>query len=263
MFRKGLPKMAEKFGKEQALILVKAAPNITRDNRELVCCAGVTEYHEWRRQYPVRYRNLTERFRRWDWIEYEYHLPKLSTDTRAESRIIQEESIRFVRRMPQGARSKFLNNLIVPSTDFAAERGQTLALIRPIDPKFSWREKSVSEIASEKEAFERAANQSSFFDAELSALVPCPYSFRFEYHSEDGKRHSNECLDWEAPAAYLRFSDYGKNPKAGIARLESEYGDRYPKAGMAFALGTHSRRPTQWLLVGVIRLDESDQFPLI
>ena len=40
------------------------------------------------------------------------------------------------------------------------------------------------------------------------------------------------------------------------------FNERYPAAGMAFAMGTHSRHPDQWLLVGVLRLDATPQFSL-
>ena len=49
---------------------------------------------------------------------------------------------------------------------------------------------------------------------------------------------------------------------AALARMNQVFNVDYPRNGFVFALGTHSRRPDQWLLVGVIRLDEVKQMAL-
>ena len=45
--------------------------------------------------------------------------------------------------------------------------------------------------------------------------------------------------------------------------MEETFGEDYPRKGMAFEMGTHSRRPDQWLLVGVLRLDRPEQLSLL
>jgi hypothetical protein len=37
---------------------------------------------------------------------------------------------------------------------------------------------------------------------------------------------------------------------------------RYPEDGMVFAMGTHSKYPKSWLLIGVLRLNVFDQLSL-
>ncbi len=44
-----------------------------------------------------------------------------------------------------------------------------------------------------------------------------------------------------------------------LKRMEETFNDRYPKAGMAFALGNMAKRPHTWQLLGVIRLAEDPQ----
>jgi hypothetical protein len=60
---------------------------------------------------------------------------------------------------------------------------------------------------------------------------------------------------------YRRFSrDYGESE--ALEQMEETFGVDYPQQGMAFALGAHSRHPQTWLLVGIIRLDVTDQHHL-
>ena len=44
-----------------------------------------------------------------------------------------------------------------------------------------------------------------------------------------------------------------------LQRMNTVFNDEYPRNGMMFALGTHSRFPESWLLVGVIRADKIEQ----
>jgi hypothetical protein len=68
----------------------------------------------------------------------------------------------------------------------------------------------------------------------------------------------------ETYAAYNRFeSKYG--PKQAVEILKKKYEDEYFRAGLVMGFSTHSRRnvefgsKNQWLLVGLIRLDETQQ----
>ena len=79
----------ESSGHERVLVLVKALPHVGDRHGETVCCAGVTETGEWRRQFPVHFRTLEEKFRRWQWIDYDWRKPK--DDQRPESRRVQED----------------------------------------------------------------------------------------------------------------------------------------------------------------------------
>ncbi len=240
-------------GRERVLVLVKALPHVGKRHGETVCCAGVTADGVWRRQYPVHYRRLKSEFRRWSWIEYDWTSPT-GEDRRRESRRVQEASIRTVGEMPERERATFLETCIVPSCDVAAERGQSLALIRPIKSKFWWIRKTQKQIAKESEAYKRAASQLSFLDAELAALTPCPFAFKFNYQTSDGKSHRATCDDWETAAMYFNW-EKRMGSSAALKAMEKTFNVTYPEKGMAFAIGTHSLYPNVWLLIGVIRLN--------
>jgi hypothetical protein len=252
--------LVAKTGREKVLVLVKALPHVGQRHGETVCCAGVTAAGEWRRQYPIHFRRLDNQFKRWDWIEYDWAAPT-GEDRRLESRRVQEDTISVAGNMPKAERAAFLNRIVVSSTAAVAGGGGSLALVRPRNVKFSWKEKTPQELASAREAYQRAANQLSFFDKELAALEPCPFTFLFRYDTGDGKPHRATCDDWETSATFYRFAKT-QGTSGALASMEETFGRRYPERGMVFAMGTHSRYPDVWLLVGILRLDDLPQLAL-
>lgn len=241
------------------VVLVKALPHAGMKHGETVCCAGITDHGEWRRQFPIHFRRLQQKFSRWDIIEYEFRTPK--DDKRPESRRVQEDTIHVVGSVGARERSSLLAPVIVSSTGAAAVKGQTLALIRPRDVAFAAKKKNLKEIGEEKAAYQEAAKQGSFFDKALAALEPCPYAFKFDYQDSDGGSHMSTCDDWETTAMFRRFSKQYGEAKA-LDLMKRTFEKDYPQKGMVFAMGTHSRYPDVWLLVGVLRVDETSQLPM-
>ena len=254
---------SKRRGRERVLVLVKALPHVGQRHGETVCCAGVTADGNWRRQYPIHFRRLKEQFKRWQWIEYDWIAPG-SDDRRKESRQVQEDTIQIRDMMPAGKRASFLQPLTTSSTQEAAARGMSLTLIRPKNVRFKWKAKTSEQIAQERRAYEDAARQRSLLDpdADLMALNPCPYAFHFDWADGDGKLHKATCDDWETAATFYRRQQTMGTDDA-LASMETTFGKDYPSKGMAFAMGTHSRREDQWLLVGVLRLDTVDQMSLL
>ena len=158
-------------------------------------------------------------------------------------------------------RARFLNPLVLPSMDAAAALGRSLTLIRPRKPRFRFKVKTQSRICAEKKKYKAAAAQLSMLDAELAALEPCPYEFKFDYQTDDGVAHEMACEDWETAAMFNRFERL-LGAKAALDKMSVTFNEEYPAAGMAFTMGTHSRHPDQWLLVGVLRLDPVSQLAL-
>jgi hypothetical protein len=247
-------------GRERVLVLVKAVPHAGERQGETVCCAGVTATGEWRRQYPIHFRRLRDnKFKRWQWIEYDYMLPQ--GDKRTESRRVQEDTIELGDTMPSGKRAGFLDRVIVPSVEVAAARNQSLALIRPVHMRFHWIAKSQQDIATERATYEAAAKQTSFLDKELAALDPCPFAFKYDFETEDGKKHKSTCEDWETSAMFYNFRRSLGTTGHALAEMSKTFNEKYPRKGVVFAMGTHRFRPI-WLLVGVIRLDKISQTAL-
>lgn len=167
------PHLRPPYGHDRVLVLVKAIPHAGARQGETVCCAGVTERGEWHRQYPVHFRRLQSQFRRWQWIDYDWISPK-GGDARWESRRVQEDTISVGAEMARGKRARFLSPLLLPSMDAAAALGRSLTLVRPLNTKFRWREKTAGQIEAERRKYQAASDQLSLLDAELAALDPCP-----------------------------------------------------------------------------------------
>ncbi|MGC1784849.1 MAG: hypothetical protein WA708_20205 [Acidobacteriaceae bacterium] len=250
-----------KRGHDRVLVLVKALPHVGQRHGETVCCAGVTLGGEWRRQYPIHFRRLQDnQFSRWQWIEYDWIAPG-TEDRRSESRRVQEDTIQAGEIMPESERAHFLAPILTGSTTEAAAKGMSLTLIRPAKSVFHFKAKTAEQVAEERQAYEEAARQTSFLDPDLSALNPCPFAFHFDWTDADGKPHKATCDDWETAVMFYR-REKTVGAKAALEDMERIFNDRYPARGMAFAMGTHSRRAEQWLLVGVLRLDRVTQMSL-
>ena len=165
-------------------------------------------------------------------------------------------------KMGKAQRRRFLNPLVLPSMEAAAALGRSLTLIRPQKPRFRFKAKTESQINAEKRKYQAAAAQLSMLDEELAALEPCPYAFKFDYQTEDGIAHEMACEDWETAAMFNRFQRLMGTP-AALDTMSVTFNEEYPAAGMVFAMGTHSRHPDQWLLIGVLRLDPEPQQALV
>lgn len=246
---------------DECVMLVKALPHRSSNYFETVCCAGVGRDLKWRRLYPVAFRILegAQKFKRWDWVTYQFTTPE--NDTRRESQKVVHESIALSGKMKQSERSRIARHLTRETTDEAEAKGESLTLLKPTDVRFSWKKKSVAELSDERAKHAVLANQLSLFNDPVEPLEPCPYEFSFKWKDETGQDRRHTCDDWETSTAFsVRRDAYGE--EAGLKSLQQTYEVEYPQRGMRFALGTHSRRNNQWLLVGVLRVDENPQAEL-
>jgi hypothetical protein len=246
---------------EEALILVKAWPHVGRKHGETVCCAGVTRNREWRRHFPVTFRTLDDKqkFGRWQWIKYQCFEP--SNDRRPESRSIVDGSIEIIDEIKKSERAQFLRPLVRSSTNEAAANGETLALVAPQELEFSWQQKTDAEMAKEARLSEAWASQYSFLTDPVAPLEPCPFKFKFAFTDGDGNRRNNTCDDWETGVMFRR-RERDQGQLAALQSMKDQFEGEYMKNGCVFAMGTHSQYPDTWLLVGVIRLNKTEQLDL-
>lgn len=240
---------------EQAIVLIKAWPQPSKRYGETVCCAGVTREGKWRRLFPVRFRHLVgdAKFQRWDILEYKPRQPR--DDSRAESRRVEEDSLKVVGAMPKRERAAFFEKLVRPSFSSAAAAGESLSLIRPTSLQFKWRRRADAEMAAEIERRDRALAQGDLFDADLKKLEICPYNLRMTFNDGDGE-HAMMCGHWETSYTILKWRKHYGDDRA-LEMLKTRYEQEYLQAGVCLALGTVKKRPKQWTLLGIIRLDEA------
>jgi hypothetical protein len=252
---------------DECFILVKAQPHRSSRYFETVCCAGIGRDGKWRRQYPVPFRNLDDwqKFSRWQWIRYRYRLP--DKDRRIESQKVDPNSLQRLTKIPKSERARLVNPLIRQSFAEAESKGESLTLLRPGAFQFFWKAKTEKELETERRKHESLARQLSMIDAPATPLEPCPYKFFVKWKDQGGQSRRHESDDWESVGAFWNFrSRYGE--AEALRTLKSKYEDEYIPRGLVLAFSTHKRRnvthgaENQWLLVGLIRLDDNAQSDL-
>jgi len=126
-------------GSTEAVVMVKAAPQVGRRHGETVCCAGIDLYGNWLRLYPVSFRTLeqSKKFGRWDRIKFNWRLP--NDDKRIESRRVDQQSIEIAGKLRKSERANFLARAVVTSLIKEREEGRSFALLSSL--KY-WRSRS-------------------------------------------------------------------------------------------------------------------------
>lgn len=249
-------------GESEAVVIIKAAPQVGAKHKETVCCAAIDLYGKWLRLYPVSFRHLDEgrKFGRWDRIRFKWRLPK--DDKRTESRRIDQDSLMITGELRLSERERFLANLIVTSLDKERREGRSLALLKAEIIEFQYDRKPNEEIAGEKAKFDALHAQADLFNAKpLIPYNPAPYKFKYRYRTDDGSREG-ACQDWETEATFFKWSrDYGE--RKALEFMQSRFGEEYPREGMLLAMGTHSQYPDTWLINGIIRMNQIKQLSLL
>lgn len=245
---------------------MKALPHRSSNYAETVCCAGIGHDAKWRRLYPVQFRILDDeqKFKRWQWINYSFTTTR--NDTRMESQKVIPETIKPRGLLKPKERVSILNMIMRNTLEDANHRNESLALLRPNKINFSWTPKTDKELSDESRKHAVLAQQLSLIDKkEAPPLTPCPYRFTVRWQDDTEKIHSHTCDDWETSTAFFRRKKSEGSDSAALNSLKETYEVNYMQSGLALAFSTHSRRnvtygtPNQWLLVGIIRIDESKQ----
>lgn len=249
---------------DEAFILVKAAPRRSEKFKETVCCAGIDRHGNWVRLYPIAFRYLDgpQKFKRWDHIRYRWSKPK--DDERWESRRVDPNSIEVLHPLKQSARNPLVARCTVTSLDKELEAGHSLAMLKCEILDF-WPVKNSDEVIRKNESIlAQLRAQSDLFKPASSAmpLRSSPYSFMYRYRCDDGVREGT-CQDWETEQTFLRHLRDDASEQAALDWMVHKFGVEYPQKGMALAMGTHRRWKDQWLINGVIRLDEEPQLTIL
>lgn len=245
-------------GEAEAIVIIKAAPQVGQRHGETVCCAGLDLNGNWLRLYPISFRHLDEgqKFGRWDRVRFRWRLPK--DDHRVESRRVDQDSLQIVGEIKKSERERFLSSAIVTSLDMQRKAGKSLALLKAEILAFKVEKKTRAEIADEGKKFAALREQPDLFNTKpLIPYSPCPYRFKYRYRTDDGMREGT-CQDWEIEATFYNWSKrYGE--AQALSDVERVFGQEYPEKGMLLAMGTHSQYPDTWLINGVVRMDDVTQ----
>ena len=144
----------------------------------------------------------------------------------------------------------------------AAAAGQSLALIRPMNPVFRYRQRTQAELEELTKGYrEMNASPGLFGTTEIVPREPAPFEFSYTYEAADGP-HKQRCRDWEVEQTFLKWRDAYSEERA-LADMMRRFGEEYPQKGMLLAMGTHGQRSWQWMIIGIIRLNEITQPSLL
>lgn len=247
-------------GTDEAIIVVKAAPQVSNRHGETVCTAAITLDRRWVRLYPIAFRTLedAQQFKRWDIVRYAWQLP--SDDRRTESRRLHHQSLTVTGDYAQSQRYGLVAPMVKMSLEDEARQGRSLAFIRPSIRRFIVEQKPADELGDERQKFALASKQADLFLAPILPYEPCPYRFKYDYEIEDGKR-TGTCQDWETEATYFKWRRQYSETEA-IKHMQSRWGEEMPSKGLLFAMGTHSQYPETWLINGLIQMSEVGQLSL-
>lgn len=264
---------------ERILITVKTYPTLSRKYAELVCTAGVTENGEWRRLYPVRFRQLysENKYRKYQWVEVE--LEKSGSDGRPESYKIVSNSLNAVGTpLPtdnswRARREAFLNKVeIHEDFELLIERAHrnelSLAVFRPsrflqfvAEPvEREWDAGKLADLEKQK-------RQLHLFDDEetvarqFEVVRKLPYKFSYQFEDCRGKKSKLMIEDWEVGALYWNcLKDSDGDERMALEKVREKYWDEFVKSGkheLSLVLGTtlehHNKKaPNPFVIISVI-----------
>lgn len=242
---------------DEAIIIVKASPQLGEKHGETVCTAAITRDGRWVRLYPIAFRTLDEaqQFSRWDVVRYQWKKPK--DDSRQESRRVEHHTLSIAGKLPEGQRFGLIDPMVKESLNAERDAGRSFAFVRPSIKEFIVEEKPAAEYEDECLKFDLYSKQADLFLKEILPYKPCPFRFKYRYSIADGER-TGTCQDWETEATYFLWErQYGRYKT--LEMMKSRWGNELPAKGLLFAMGTHSRWPDTWLINGIVQMPESGQ----
>lgn len=266
--------------REKILITVKTYPTLSKKYAELVCTAGVNETGEWRRIYPVPFRQLNsnQKYKKYQWIEVD--LKKAPSDRRPESYIVAGQLELLNDVLPTNdrwrlRREEFLDKVEVHEDlnkliKSAHENKLSLAVFRPD----RWISLVIESVEREWDAgklarLEAERNQLRLFESEeavekaFRVVKKLPYKFSYRFKDVKGKESKLMIEDWEIGALYwncLRSSN--EDEKKAVEKVRQKYwGDfiQDKAKDTLLVLGTtlehHNKKARNpFVIVGVIPL---------
>ncbi len=264
--------------KDKILITVKTYPTLSKKYAELVCTAGVTEAGQWRRLYPVRFRQLydEQKYKKYQWVEAE--LEQSNVDDRPESYKILRDSLQIVgeplttKDNWAARREAFLNKVEVYD-DLAdligrAHRNElSLAMFKPKrylkfvheSVEREWDAEKLAQLESQKQQLHLFDDKETVAH-QFSVVKKLPYKFSYQFEDNQGKRSKLMIEDWEIGALYwncLKASNGDES--SAIAKVREKYWDKFVQGGnhdLTLVLGTmleHHRKkaPNPFVIISV------------
>lgn len=259
------------FELTKVLITVMTYPYPSREYRETVCTAGITESGKWVRLYPIdyRYRPGHQKFSKWQWIEVALAPWGYGTDQRVESREPDLSTIRILGE-PLSTKDDWLerraiidrlpHHTVKQLESLYESQRTSLGIVRPkrvLDLK-------VTPVEREWPAKHKALWSQMRLFGEQKPLRKIPYKFQYVFECEDSDKPQqvmNE--DWELGVLFLKEFERKGSEEEAVRSVRHNFleimcgKDRDTR----FFMGT--RHPfNEWLVVGTFWPPRERQKPL-
>jgi len=270
--------------RKKVLITVTTYPLPSRTYDELVCTAGILENGEWIRIYPVPFRVLSSKFRKYQWIEIDIE-KRTKNEFRPESYSPKNLDLSDLKKGEiigtdnnWAERKKYcINNVYTSMDKLIADskhpNNKSLATFKPTKIKKLIIEEGDREwkkawIESRKQLDMFAINHEDKMIRD-SIIDKIPFKFKYHFIDSDGKERRLMIEDWEIGALYRNClkSSFG-NEDIALEKVRKKYEDEFiKKKDLYFFLGTtkqwHQKRARNpFVIIGVFYPKKEDQLKL-
>ena len=249
--------------KKRILILVKVEPAPSKKYGSTVCTAGITEYGEFIRLYPIPFSLFCDKdrkFSKYDWIECECEKAEPGDDARKESYKVKADSIHVVGHIDTDYRWAERNNIVRPhiSRNFKelVAEGSSLGIIRPKEvlkfvnePVHQDEDEAIDKEC--KKSFQMIFNKSGEM-LKIPEIGPLNTYYRYHFKCEDDDSlHAIMCEDWELYESARSWISTYKTDEATWKAIHNKYFREFcDKKDLCFVVGTHHIYKT-WMIIGV------------
>lgn len=251
------------------IVLVKAAPVLTRALDETMCVAGArldTSQPEWIRLHPVPFRDLADesKFAKYQVVTVGVRRPK--TDRRPESwsplhgTIVPAETLgtgngwaqrrRIVDRLPEVN----MCDLVEANQGGSRSGTHSLAVVRPVGPpRLRVSERDGEQLTKWRRRATAAAGRLSLFDDpddRKPDFEVVPWRFQYEYtcRAPGCRSHTQTIVDWEALALWRHVRHHADWQERMRLKFEHEMWER--RDSVLF-VGNQEEHPNSFLVLGV------------
>jgi hypothetical protein len=276
---------------ERILITVKTYPTLSSKYAELVCTAGVNENGDWRRIYPVRFRQLQDgsQYKKYQWIEAD--IQKSTTDGRPESfKIANPDSLKLIGDpLPTThkwqARKDVFQGKVPLELDLAKliagadANEKSLALFQPTEwlnfvvekADRDWDAKKLALLEAERKQQDLFKDEKTL-EEEFKVVQKLPYKFSYRLKDANSKQSTMMIEDWEIGALYWKCLQRANGDEAiAVQKVREKYWDSFVKSGtydLTIVLGTtlkfHNQKgPNPYVIISVVPTPHEPQMALL
>lgn len=276
---------------ERILITVKTYPTLSSKYAELVCTAGVNENGEWRRIYPVRFRQLQDssQYQKYQWVEAD--IEKSTTDGRPESyKIVDPDSLKLIgtpiSRADKWFRRKEVFHSQVPLEYDIVEliakahaNAASLAHYKPAaitdfvveDTEREWDPQKLALLEAQKQQLDLFKDEATLQE-EFKVVKKLPFKFSYRFNDSSGKTRKLMIEDWEIGALYWNCLKRAQGDESvAVQKVREKYWDNFVLSGkcdLTLVLGTtlqhHNKRaPNPYVIISVVPTPYDQQIHLL